>query len=294
MTTIDKPSKFIRFQRVRLERMKGMTLGEILTKSRDKARPLYSFSFHIRRIAFALEKFSLRYFPDAYAERPETGAINLEHKLERLKAGGPFEPYDVSLINKAATQLIGEAENILEVGCGTGIFAGLAAQKAGVHITASEFDHAALEWAKANRGGSNISFQRLSLDDCEEDAYDLVVAIEVIEHLSDYSSFLKQLSRVAPRALITTPNKNRSALDAVANTPSYDGHTREWTAGEFYWVLRTFWQEVQLYTLPRFQKQVSNYKNEPGKPPLIKPCSVLSREEPVLALCAHPRRDLFS
>ena len=283
--------KFVRFQRSRAARIRAMSYRDVSNKISSNLHALFYFPAYLRRVAFALDKISLRFFEDHYQERPEGGAINLEHKLERVKAGGPFEPYDVSLINKAAASLIGDAKRIIEVGCGTGMFASIiATANPTLTITASEFDKAALDWAKTNRAAPNIYYEPISLESCGGDDFDLAVAIEVIEHLTDYASFLEQLSRVAPTALITTPNKNRSAFDSIANTPAYEGHTREWTAGEFYWVLRVFWNNVKLFTLVNFAKQVQEYEFNAEMIPKITSCSVLSREEPLIAVCSDPRR----
>jgi hypothetical protein len=50
----------------------------------------------------------------------------------------------------------------------------------------------------------------------------------------DYGALLRELGRVAPRAVISTPNKNRSALGSIVPTPAFREHVREWTSGEFY------------------------------------------------------------
>ena len=80
---------------------------------------------------------------------------------------------------------------IFEVGCGTGMFSIYTTKtKPSVKITASEFDDLTLAWAKANRGAPNISYQKLAFSDCVTDQFDLVVAMEVIEHIFDYVNLL--------------------------------------------------------------------------------------------------------
>jgi 2-polyprenyl-3-methyl-5-hydroxy-6-metoxy-1,4-benzoquinol methylase len=269
-----------------------MNLETIREKLREKAIHHFSYANNIRRLVHGLDKHSIRFFKDAYRERPEGGPTNLETKIRRQASGGPFEPYSISLINRAALELISSPNRILEVGCGTGMFAYLVARnRPNIKITASELDEPTLKWARENRAVDNISYQRLTLEECSTDAFDLVVALEVIEHIFDFGAFLRELARVAPRAILSTPNKNRSPFTSIANTPVYDEHVREWTAGEFYWVLRSFFDEVELYTLPHFSNQVRAFSRNPAFVPTIKRCSVLEHEEPLLANCSHPRRD---
>lgn len=274
----------------RWNRIRRMPPRAIFFKILEKANSALSWRTLLRRIAYSLDRFSLRFFRDEYHERPEAGAVNLEVKLERARTGGPFEPPDVELINRAATTLIGGAKNILEVGSGTGMFASMASKHPEIFVTASEMDDSARLWAARHRSAPNIKYAALNLSFCADDAYDLAVAIEVVEHIENYAGFLRELSRVAPRAIVTTPNKSRSAFDSVVCSPVYDQHVREWTAGEFYWVLRVFWRDVRLYTLPGMTRQVARFRRDAGYVPVLRPCGPLTREHALLAVCASPAR----
>jgi 2-polyprenyl-3-methyl-5-hydroxy-6-metoxy-1,4-benzoquinol methylase len=278
-------------QWARLQRVRSMSAATILQKIREKTTFRFSYATNIRRLAHRLDRHSLRFFLDAYQERPEGGPTNLETKLLRQAGGGPFEPDSVSLVNRAALELVDSPRTLLEVGCGTGMFAALvAARHPDIAITASELDEPTLQWARQNRAMKNISYQRLLLEECSVDQFDLVVAIEVVEHIFDFAGFLRGLAKVAPRAIVSTPNKNRSPFTAIANTPAYGEHVREWTAGEFYWVLRCFYDQVELHTLPNFQKQVSAYVSDSSFKPTLRKCSVLEKEVPLIAVCSLPRR----
>lgn len=236
-----------------------------------------------------MDKWSIRYFPIEYVERGEMGPHNLDEKLARLSVGGPFEPWDVVLVNRAVAQLIGTATRILEVGAGTGLFASLAAREATRSIFASEFDEGARSWASTHRAAPNVIYGVLDLKDVRHGEFDLVVAIEVVEHLGDYPRFLAQLAKAAPAAIITTPNKNGSAIGSVAHTPAYEGHVREWTAGEFYWVLRVFYDNVRLYTLPNMPRQLAAIRRSPDYLPVTKECGVQCRDSSIIAYCTEPR-----
>ncbi len=281
---------FISFQNARLRRIQKMSFMQFLNKLQEKIIWFFSVRNNVRRLAFALNRFSIGLFLDNYQERTEIGPVNLEVKLQRQAMGGPFEPPLIVLVNRAATQLIGNTKSILEVGCGTGMFSYFASQDKSRQIVASEFNNGARRWAQENRASENIKYCNLALEDFDIDSFDLAVAIEVIEHLDDFGSFLLKLQRVAPAAIISTPNKNRSAFDSIANTPIFSQHVREWTTGEFYWVLRCFYDDVQLYTLPEQKSQLKAYQSNTDFNPKISKCGLLSTNEVLIAYCQNPKR----
>jgi SAM-dependent methyltransferase len=181
-----------------------------------------------------------------YIERPEYGASNIQTKLENLSKGLPFEFPDMLNLNNAVATLIGDASRIVELGSGTGNFATAAVQHSKCNVVASEFDKATHEWVKENKPHPNIEYHHGPLSaDCPK--FDLVVSVDVIEHIADYRSFLIECVRLADRALITTPNRSRDEQNYHCGPPVYYKHVREWTAGEFYWVLRLFYKNVKLY-----------------------------------------------
>ena len=269
-----------------------MTYSEVVAKLRHRLSRTFSYRRHVRRIAYYLNAYSIRLQLDSYSERVETGPQNLDLKLERERQGGPFEPYDVALVNRAAVQLLGDEESILEIGCGTGMFSYLAAENPQRSITASEQDEETLQWTVRNRSRENIQYCKKALSQFNTDEFEVAVAIELVEHLSDYSAFLKEVATVAPTAIITTPNKNRSPFDSVANTPAYDGHVREWTCGEFCWVLRAFYSDVEMYTIKGFAAEVERFKINQYLILILTRCSGLDHSESLFALCRQPVRRL--
>lgn len=208
-----------------------------------------------------------------YLENPEMGAINWEEKEKRVKEGRQFEWTNIIVLNQAVVTLLGDMKKIIEVGSGTGCFAWHAAMDKTRHITASEMNVKAKEWAIRNRSAENIKYVSKWLNEFEADSFNVVVAIEVIEHVKDYSSFLKELSRIAPKSIITTPNKNRDKQSAKMSPPQYYCHVREWTAGEFYWVLKVFYNDVKLYSMPNIYL------------PYCVPINITSRMTPLIAVC---------
>ena len=83
----------------------------------------------------------------------------------------------------------------------------------------------------------------------EPNFFDIFVTIDNIEHIKDIR-FFKGTFLLTPRAIITTPNKNRDEQSAKASPPKYKPHVREWDSGEFYWILKIFFKDIKLYAMP--------------------------------------------
>jgi spore maturation protein CgeB len=207
-----------------------------------------------------------------YVERPEAGARNWSEKRERLSKGECFEWPNIVALNWACAALVGDARRIVELGGGTGCFAYEAAAVPNRTILCSDLDEDAIAWAREHRRRDNIDYVS-RLVTAQDGEFDLVVAIDVIEHVADYVSFLRMCCALAPRAILTTPNRRRSAETDHAGPPEYYQHVREWSAGEFYWVLRSFYQNVSLYAMP------SEFV------PAVVPIQVTDRLTPLIAVC---------
>lgn len=232
----------------------------------------------VRRLPSAAAAIQAESEPEAtapYRENPEAGGINFEEKVKRHAVGGHFEWPNMVALNWACARLVGPAKKILDFGGGTGCFAFEASAVSQRKITCIDMDGDAIAWAQAHRSRDNIRYLTGYLPE-DAGSFDLVVAIDVIEHIHDYPAFLQTCCRLAPRAILTTPNKRREYAADHAGPPSYYQHVREWTAGEFYWVLRTFYTDVQLYAMPDIYV------------PDFCPVDVQSTMTPLIAVCSGP------
>lgn len=184
--------------------------------------------------------------PAPYVERAEYGPSNIQTKLESLRNGAAFESPDIVNLNHAAASLVRDEKRIVELGAGTGTFAYLAATAPDRLVCASEFDKETHDWAATNRSRPNIVYVCGPVP-ASLGTFDVAVAVELIEHVFDFPALIREMIRLAPRAIITTPNRAQSSQRFTAGPPEYFKHVREWTGGEFYWVLRSFFSDVKLY-----------------------------------------------
>jgi 2-polyprenyl-3-methyl-5-hydroxy-6-metoxy-1,4-benzoquinol methylase len=136
-----------------------------------------------------------------------------------------------------------EPTALLDVGCGEGVvterFAALLSHASVLGVDADEVALSA-DWMRRSR--DNLAFQVASgyALPFAEDSYDVVCAIEVLEHVKRPSDVLEEMARVARRALIVSvprePIWRISHLLAGRNIRSLGdtpGHINHWSSAAF-------------------------------------------------------------
>lgn len=210
---------------------------------------------------------------EAYRENPGMPKTNLAS--ERLEQRGFLDWPDILALNWAITSLIGDAKRIAEIGSGTGPFAEYASRDRTREIHAFEPDDFARARAIELRSFPNVHY-RASWESDAAERYDLLVSVEVIEHVSELPAFLASCARLAPRAVFTTPNRLCRHPRDHCGPPAYPAHVREFSAGELYWMLRLYYRRVHLFHLP-----------DPFVPWLA-PLDIATPGTPVIAECSDP------
>lgn len=155
---------------------------------------------------------------------------------------------------------------IVDVGCGSGVGANIMSQEADFvwGIDKNEFS---LEFAKEcftrEKNGEyyspQVTFDIFDLfnDNRQVQAFDIVVSIEVAEHVWDINGFLNALKRFTKRDkqgrpiavqptefFISTPNRAHAKLRK--DKPENPFHVREWTSSEFAALLRKHFEQVEI------------------------------------------------
>jgi 2-polyprenyl-3-methyl-5-hydroxy-6-metoxy-1,4-benzoquinol methylase len=135
-------------------------------------------------------------------------------------------------------------ESLLDVGCGEGVLTERwAARLDPARVVGVDLDDPSLrtEW-DGRAGRENLRFAAMRAEHLRfcDDAFELVAATEVLEHLPDPGAALAEMARVAARwLLVSVPreplwralNLARGAyVGALGNTP---GHLNHWTPAAF-------------------------------------------------------------
>lgn len=144
--------------------------------------------------------------------------------------------YDAAFLRLLTKKKSFEEITLLDVGCGVGTlafyFASLGATVKGIDVSQRAID--ICNEAKAHLALKNVTFKKELLKKGEEEC-DLVVSSEVIEHVEDEDTFLKNISsHLKPGGLLflTTPSKENS-LYRLGFYKKFDeevGHLRRYTS----------------------------------------------------------------
>jgi len=133
------------------------------------------------------------------------------------------------------------AEDVLEVGCGAGFSTEyLARIFQDTHFQASEFLSNLAKEAKERNPDVHIEQESLYKLKRKDNSFDLVIALEVFEHLEEPEKALQEMKRVTSKyCLLSVPNEplwrilnmcRLAYLKDFGNTP---GHINHWSTSAF-------------------------------------------------------------
>lgn len=124
---------------------------------------------------------------------------------------------------------------ILDVGCAEGTMAHRLAELTGAEVTGFDLDDPAITQAWADGPGELVTGDAHALP-FEDKSFDLVLGLEVLEHVADPHQVLAEMVRVTKRPLIVSvPNEPYFRMSnlltgrhvrSLGNTP---GHWNHWT-----------------------------------------------------------------
>jgi 2-polyprenyl-3-methyl-5-hydroxy-6-metoxy-1,4-benzoquinol methylase len=133
-------------------------------------------------------------------------------------------------------RMVGSPTRILDYGCGQGRYISeLRKLFPQANICGCDISDVGLKIAQSNNLDATLIRMNDETVDCPSKTFDLVISIEVLEHVGDSRKAVKEISRVLKPggiALITTPCANRYSLEWLRNwmsgglQPSHDGFGR--------------------------------------------------------------------
>ena len=152
------------------------------------------------------------------------GASKMLHRLNPVRLGYIRDRIDqhFGLDECALRPLVGKSA--LDVGCGAGLLAEPLARM-GATVTALDAAPELIAAARAHVAGHGLAIDYRALPvEAIDGAYDLVTALEVIEHVADPQAFATSLAaRLAPGGLLILSTPNRTAWSRLLTITLAEG-----------------------------------------------------------------------
>jgi 2-polyprenyl-3-methyl-5-hydroxy-6-metoxy-1,4-benzoquinol methylase len=171
------------------------------------------------------------------------GEYSRRGNLQKYESRNPVQRLLIWYFHRRVWDLVvgTGAGRILDVGCGEGFTVGrLLAQDGHLAMQGLDADWPALLQAKRSHPGPPFLLGDIARLPYANDSFDLVLCLEVLEHLGDHTAALDELKRVSGRyCLISVPNEpwfmlanllRGKNVRAWGNDPE---HVQHWTAGGF-------------------------------------------------------------
>jgi SAM-dependent methyltransferase len=158
---------------------------------------------------------------------------------ERTLPGIASENYwfqrHVAAYRFAATRC--RCRHVLDAGCGEGygsrLLAARAATVLGVDVAADVIEHARSAYPPGTHPGVEFRAADLSRLPLADSSLDVVVCLQVIEHLADVDGFLAEVARVLrPGGEFVCATPNRLTFSPGRETPANPFHVREYAPAE--------------------------------------------------------------
>lgn len=146
--------------------------------------------------------------------------------------------------------------DVLEIGCGEGRGIDLMLEKSLSFTAVDKIKSVIDRLQEKYKRARFISMNLPPLSGLADNAYDVVVSFQVIEHIENDALFLKEIHRVLKPggiALLTTPNKRLS----LTRNP---WHIREYLPGELETLARNFFDHVEMNGITGNNKVMTYYE----------------------------------
>jgi len=143
-----------------------------------------------------------------------------------------------------------EGKRVLDMGCGEGYGSAMLAERAG-QMVGTDCSKEVIAHAAAKYPLPNVEFRCMPAEkqSFPDESFDVVVCLELIEHVEDYVAVMEQMHRVLKpegTLIISTPNKD--VTSPGRKRPIHDFHVHEFTIAELRELCQRYFSEVELYS----------------------------------------------
>jgi ubiquinone/menaquinone biosynthesis C-methylase UbiE len=176
----------------------------------------------------------------------------MEFTGERVVPGKtPQTIYDEHIYRYIFAASLAENKVVLDVACGTGYGVGYMVEKGAAEVVGVDISMAAVDYAQErlsrNNKASFICADAIRLP-FADNAFDIVVSFETIEHIRPYRKFLIECRRVLKEnGLLICSTPNRKIFSPSLAKPINTFHVKEFWPEEFYRLLRRCFAGITLY-----------------------------------------------
>lgn len=146
-------------------------------------------------------------------------------------------------------------QNLLDVGCGEGFLAEhIMKKRPEIKITGLDISQQALK--KAKKRVSSVTFKKASILKLpfSDNSFDIVLCLEVLEHLKDPLEAIKELSRVTKECcILSVPNEPLFSIfrllggQNILQLGQHPEHLHDWNEKSFNNFLKRVFPSVEVY-----------------------------------------------
>ena len=177
---------------------------------------------------------------------------DMEFTGERVVPGKtPQTIYDEHIYRYIFAASLAENKLVLDVACGTGYGVGYMVEKGAGEVVGVDISMLAVDYAQERLGRNNkanfICSDAIRLP-FVDNAFDIVVSFETIEHIRQCRKFLDECRRVLKEnGLLICSTPNRRIFSPNLAKPINTFHVKEFWPEEFYRLLRRYFASITLY-----------------------------------------------
>lgn len=187
--------------------------------------------------------------------------VKLNGRMKRMKIRSteerimPQDSWSFQLLQASISRYVFSSQFVegrlaLDIGCGIGYGASYLKRKGANKVVGCDYSEDAITFAMARYKQEGLHFVRLDAQQLPfpTASFDVVISLEVIEHLKGWQIFPAECNRVLKEGgifICSTPNREFSSFGRGEPLSSY--HVKEFSINEFRELLSKHFEQITLY-----------------------------------------------